>query len=198
MLESYLRPTFQKYFIDPVVGQIDRRTRWTPIGLTYVAGLTGVLSAVMLWLGDPDAACFLLLLSGYLDAVDGSLARKKSISSSKGAVLDIVMDRVVEFAIMLGLYSVAPELRGYLVLWMLGSSLLCVTSFLVVGVFTQNNSEKSFHYSVGLMERAEAFLFFIVMILMPEWFVLLACLYTALVLTTAVIRVSQFLRFEKA
>ncbi len=198
MIEFYLRPAFEKIFIDPVVGQIDKHTRWTPVGLTYVAGLLGVLSAILLWLGDPDMACLLLLFSGYLDAVDGSLARKKNISSSKGAVLDIVMDRVVEFAIMLGLYSIAPVLRGYPVLWMLGSSLLCVTSFLVVGVFTENGGEKSFHYSVGLMERAEAFLFFIVMILRPTWFVPLAWLYTALVLTTTVIRVGQFLHFEKA
>ena len=197
MIESYLRPAFEKIFIEPVVGKIDKHTPWTPIGLTYVAGLLGVLSAILLWLGYPGMACLLLLFSGYLDAVDGSLARKKKLSSSKGAVLDIVMDRVVEFAIMLGLYSVAPVLRGYPVLWMLGSSLLCVTSFLVVGVFTENGGAKGFHYSVGLMERAEAFLFFIVMILRPAWFVPLAWLYTALVLTTAVIRVGQFLRFNK-
>jgi len=196
MIESYFRPVFQRILIDPVVDKIERHTRWTPISLTYVAGFVGVLSAIFLWLGDPDTACLLLLLSGYLDAIDGSLARKKKLSSSKGAVLDIVMDRVVEFAIMLGLFSVAPELRGYPVLWMLGSSLLCVTSFLVVGVFTKNKGEKSFHYSVGIMERAEAFLFYIIMILRPAWFLYLAWLYSALVLTTAVVRVYQFQKAE--
>lgn len=197
MIESYLRPAFQRILIDPVVGQIQRHTRWTPMGLTYVAGLLGVLSAVALWFGDSDIAVLLLLLSGYMDAVDGTLARKKEISSSKGAVLDIVMDRIVEFAIMLSLFSVAPETRGYPILWMLGSTLLCVTSFLVVGVFSENRGDKSFHYSAGLMERAEAFLFFVIMILRPEWFVFLAWLYSALVLLTAVIRVYQFLNYEK-
>ena len=197
MIESYLRPAFQRILIDPVVSRIERHTRWTPMALTYVAGLFGVLSAILLWLGNPDTAVVMLLLSGYLDAVDGSLARKKNVSSSKGAVLDIVMDRVVEFSIMLGLFSVAPELRGYPVLWMLGSSLICVTSFLVVGVFSEKTGDKSFHYSVGLMERAEAFLFYIIMILRPGWFMPLAWLYTALVLMTAVVRVYQFLRLEE-
>jgi len=164
MIETYLRPAFQRILVDPVVSDIARYTWITPIFLTYFAGLIGILSAVFVALGHADIACVFILISGYLDALDGSLARKKAMSSPKGAVLDIVMDRVVEFAIMLGLFSLDPMTRGLPVLWMLGSSLICVTSFLVVGVFSQNNSEKSFHYSVGIMERAEAFAFFIIMI----------------------------------
>lgn len=194
MIESYLRPAFQRMFVNPVVNGIMRYTSWTPIALTYVAGIAGILTAVMLYLGYPDISCLLILFSGYLDAVDGTLAREKSMSSPKGAVLDIVMDRVVEFAIMLGLFFVDPAMRGLPVLFMLGSSLICVTSFLLVGVFSENQSEKSFHYSVGLMERAEAFIFFIVMILRPDWFWLLAWVYIVLVLLTAVIRVVQFFR----
>ncbi len=47
------------------------------------------------------------------------------------------------------------------------------------------------------MERAEAFIFFLLMILIPSWFINLAWIYSALVLLTAVIRIYQFFRFSK-
>lgn len=71
-----------------------------------------------------------------------------------------MVDRVVEFVVVLALWFVAPQQRGLWCLLMLGSMLLCITSFLVVGIFSENQSQKSFHYSSGLMERAEAFSFF--------------------------------------
>jgi len=197
MIETYCRASFQRRLVDPVVCRILRHTRWTPMVFTFSAGFLGVFGAIMLWLSCPKLACLFILLSGYCDVVDGVLARAKSMSSVQGAVLDIVMDRVVEFSIMLGLFCVDPATRGFPVLWMLGSSLICVTSFLVVAVFNENKGEKSFHYNVGLMERAEAFLFFILMILLPSYFFLLAALYTCLVLLTALLRViSSFMACE--
>ena len=75
---------------------------------------------------------------------------------------------------------------------MLGSMLLCITSFLVVGIFVANDSHKSFHYNPGIMERAEAFIFFIAMMLWPSAFVGLAMLFSLLVTLTAIIRLTQF------
>lgn len=62
---------------------------------------------------------------------------------------------------------IAPQERGLWCMLTLGSMLLCITSFLVVGIFTENQSQKSFHYSPGLMKRAEAFSFFIAMMIWP-------------------------------
>ena len=75
---------------------------------------------------------------------------------------------------------------------MLGSMLVCVTSFLVVGIFVENHTEKGFHYSVGLIERAESFLFFILMIVFPEWFGVLSLLFIILVFYTAIERLYRF------
>lgn len=52
--------------------------------------------------------------------------------------------------------------------------------------------EKNFHYSPGVMERAEAFIFFIAMMLWPSAFGKLAALFSVLVLFTAGIRLHQF------
>ncbi len=194
MLETYLRPTYQRFLVDPLAQLI--HLKWqtvSPMSLTVCAMLSGIVSMLLLMMSQPAMAVLFLLLSGYFDTLDGTVARMRGVSSDKGAVLDIVSDRVVEFAIIFGLFMVAPDQRGIAAMLMLGSSLICITSFLVVGIFSNNNSQKGFHYSVGLMERAEAFLFFIVMMLVPAWFVSLAAVYVVLVLYTAIKRVKQFL-----
>ena len=78
------------------------------------------------------------------------------------------------------------------------ANLLCITSFLVVGIFVEQNSNKSFFYHEGLMERAEAFIFFILMMLIPQWFAFLAVVYTILVLLTAFLHLRFFNNWQKA
>ena len=75
---------------------------------------------------------------------------------------------------------------------MLGSVLICITSFLVVAIVSDNQSEKSFYYSPGLMERAEAFIFFILMIWLPQYFSFLSMSFIILVSYTALKRVYDY------
>src|ERR1043166_5807091 len=190
MIESILRPTYQLYVVDPIL-------RWarhySPMTITYAACITGVMAAVMLVLRFPLIATLLLLISGFLDTLDGTVARAENKTSNLGSVLDIVSDRVVEFAMIFALFALDPLHRGGLTLAMLGSCYLCITSFLVVGIFTPNESHKGFHYSPGLIERAEAFLFFILMIWSPNYFSWFAYLFTSLVLLTSFLRIKQFM-----
>ncbi|MDF1760733.1 MAG: CDP-alcohol phosphatidyltransferase family protein [Coxiellaceae bacterium] len=197
MLETYWRPTLQHRIFNPLAMWLHQSKRITPNGLTYAAGITGILSAICIGFAWPWIAVLLLIISGLLDVLDGTLARLTQLSSHFGCVLDIVMDRIVEFSIIAGLFSVDSHHRAALSLAMLGSTLLCVTSFLVVGIFSQSeNNGKGFHYSPGLIERAEAFIFFIAMILLPSWFSGLAIAYTILVLVTTIIRLVQFKHHE--
>jgi len=190
MIETYVRPSYQRILVDPVARALGKRI--SPVQLTVLSGIAGLLVLPCLYFGVQIAAIALLLLSGYLDTLDGTLARLTDHSSDWGSVLDITTDRLVEFTVIFALWVIAPEYRSFWVIMMLGSVLLCITSFLVVGVFTANESEKGFHYSPGIMERAEAFLFFIAMILWPAWFAILAFFFSLLVLATAIIRLKQF------
>lgn len=190
MLEQYVRHPYQRWCVNRVADLLGPYLSATQI--TVAAGLTGIVSMFCLIYGYQSLAILFLLLSGYADTLDGTVARREGQSSPAGAVFDIMTDRVVEFAIILGLFLIAPQARGLLCMLMLGSVLLCVTSFLVVGIFTPNDSEKSFHYSAGLMERAEAFIMFILMILLPDYFRFLAVLFLALILLTTIIRVFEF------
>lgn len=190
MLETHLRSWYQKYWVDPVAHWL--KPYITPNQITGLSGLLGLVIVYLLYQDQGGLAIFTLLISGYLDTLDGTLARLNGCSSDWGAVLDIMTDRWVETCVMTGIWLMSPIANSLGVIMMLGSVLLCVTSFLVVGVFTANDSDKSFHYSPGIMERAEAFGFFIAMILCPQQFTLLAITFTVLVLITTGIRLGQF------
>ncbi len=193
MIDTYFRNSFQKVLVCPIIKQINR-TKVSPNILTGLALGLGICVAPALAFRWNFIAVSLLILSGYLDMLDGSLARLQKHSKASGAVIDIVSDRIVEFSVVLGLFLVDPVGRGLLCMLMLGSILVCVTSFLVVGIFIENESEKGFHYSPGLIERSETFLFFGVMILIPESFGILSLLFAGLVFTTGFLRIKEFVK----
>ena len=190
MIEAYIRPPYQRFLVNPAAKAL--KNKISPNQLTLLSGIVGCLILPCLYFGAHFFAIMLLLLSGYLDTLDGTLARLTQQSSDWGSVLDIISDRLVEFVVILGLWFVAPETRSFWIIMMLGSVLFCITSFLVVGIFSANASEKSFYYSPGMIERAEAFAFFIAMIVWPDWFSILAFLFALLVFITAIIRLKQF------
>ncbi|MBA2727365.1 MAG: CDP-alcohol phosphatidyltransferase family protein, partial [Parachlamydiaceae bacterium] len=143
MIDSYGRTFYQKVIVDPFLPTF---SFISPTTITFLAIVTGTSILPLLALKYTFLAFAMLLFSGFLDTLDGSMARFKNQTSPFGTVFDIIGDRIVEFSIVLGLYLYQPELRALNCLLMLGSILLCITSFLVVGIFTQNNTEKSFHY----------------------------------------------------
>ena len=191
MIDSFFRSPYQKWVVSPL---LEKKffLAFSPHFFTFLAALTGLLIPFLL-LGQCTYLAFIfLILSGFFDTIDGSLARKRSQASPTGAAFDILSDRFVEFCIVLGLLLIDPAARALPALFVLGSIFLCVTSFLIVGVFEKNDSEKSFHYSAGLIERAEAFIFFGLMILLPSFFTPLAFLFSGLVFFTAVARIYHF------
>jgi archaetidylinositol phosphate synthase len=191
MIDTYYRDQVQRLFITPVATKL-AALQVSPSQLTGIALILGLSITPLLAFQHPYLAIVCLVLSGYFDTLDGTVARQNQSKSSTGAVFDIVSDRAVESAIILGLFLVDPTGRGLLAICMLCSILLCITSFLVVGIFTENESEKSFNYHPGIMERSEAFIFFGSMILFPSFFTALSISFTLLVLTTALYRVYQF------
>lgn len=189
MIDSYGRSLYQKVVVNPLLPIF---SVLSPITITCIALLAGITVLPLLAMKDSTYAFAALLLSGFLDTMDGSVARFKKQTTPFGAALDITGDRIVEFSVILGLYLFSPEERALNCLLMLGSILFCVTSFLVVGIFTQNTTEKSFHYSPGLIERTEAFIFFSIMILFPHFFLPVSYLFSLLVFLTAIARLWQF------
>lgn len=191
MMDTYLRKPYQTLCIDPILFLFPKIKTVAPNTLTLCGAVLGGIAGGLVACDQPVFAIIFLLASGYFDTLDGSVARLSEKASPTGAVLDIFCDRCVEFTLILGLYLVDPLSRGFLSLLMLGSILLCITSFLAVGIFEKNRSEKSFHYSPGWMERSEAFLFFIAMVIFPSFFSPLALAFTVLVAFTAFFRIYE-------
>ncbi|GAB4222603.1 MAG: CDP-alcohol phosphatidyltransferase family protein [Francisella sp.] len=189
MIEQKIRPWFQKYFIN-YVARIISRYNVSANMITILSLTTGVISALFVsWL--PLLAVIFLLLSGYLDILDGSIARIKNQSTAFGTMLDILSDRFVESFIIIALFIRHPQI-SLVGLLMMMSIIVCVSSFLLVGIFVQKEYHKSFYYSPGLIERAETFIFFIIMILFPSTVLWLGILFTFLVLWTTFYRVVEF------
>lgn len=193
MLDSFARKYYDKYFLEKV---IQRFTKLPPMGITLFGCSVGVFAAFLIAFGFAKLAVCMILFSGFLDSVDGAVARKQNKDSPVGCVADIFSDRIVEVAIILGLFAYDPT-RALLCLLMMGSILLCITAFLIVSSFLKNESMKSFAYSIGMVERTEAFLFFIAMCLFPSFFTPLAICFSALVTLTALIHIFRFIAFSK-
>jgi len=193
MLDSNFYTPYQKVLINPIL-KLKILKKFHPNIITLLSCLFGIFSFFLIIHNHKYLAVSALLLSGYFDTLDGSLARLVARKSNLGSVLDIFSDRIVEVFIFIALFLVDPQNRALFTIIMLASSYLCVTSFLVVGIFSQNDSKKSFHYSSGIIERTEAFIFFIAMILFDKFFNILSMSFSILVFLTAFIRVFEFMK----
>ena len=206
VLDTEYRNSLQQYLFDPFSHFLIRIfPTINPNHLTILAVIIGVLIYPLLvfypnTLKIRICACVLLAISGFLDAVDGTVARIRNCHSDSGAVLDIVGDRIVESMVIFAIRSIDPVNRDFMALCMITSVLYCITSFLIVSQFNSlrgpatkvSNGEKSFQYSPGLVERSEAFLFFGFMILLPQYCIALGWTFSLLVTYTAIARVYQF------
>lgn len=94
--------------INPVNLRLSRfllRTPVTPNHITILSFILMVSAAVFLSFTGRLSQTFgglLLLFSYFLDCLDGDLARLKNMKSPLGAMLDPMLDRFGEFAIILG------------------------------------------------------------------------------------------------
>ena len=195
MIEQTIRPFYQKILVEPVARGLCHHT--TPLKVTMASGVFGLMFIPLIYLNWKLAAVSVLLFSGYLDTLDGTLARVQQTSSSVGSVLDIMMDRLVEFSAIFGLYLLSPQERATTTIILLGSILWCITSFLVVGIFTPNQGPKGFHYSPGIIERAETFIVIILMVIWPQAYNGFAIALAFLILITTLLRLYQFVQFSQ-
>jgi phosphatidylglycerophosphate synthase len=126
--------------------------------VTFIGFVVGALTGFFIYFDFPYFAVILLWLSGFLDAVDGSMARKTK-PSAWGTLLDVGFDRLVEISVILGLAFRFPESMWALLLLSV-SIIYAMTVFLTVGAVSENNGIKSFYYQAGLAERTEGFILF--------------------------------------
>lgn len=155
--------------------------------VTIMALILGLVPSVLLFTTSLIILPVMLLwISGLLDAVDGTVARKTQ-STLFGTIMDIVFDRIVEVGLILGLAYRHPELL-FLLLVLESVIILSLTVFLTVAAASEKASEKTFYYQPGLAERTEGFILFSLMILLPNYSLYILIIFIVAVLITAVQR----------
>ena len=160
--------------------------------ITTTAFLVGVSASVFVYLGYPILGVVILWISGFLDAVDGSMARLSGTSSSWGTVLDVTFDRIVEVGIIIALALLHPEpLILFLLMLLSISIIITMTIFLTVGAVSDKHSEKSFYYQPGLAERTEGFILFSLMVLLQSHLAIVTILYIFVELFTGLQRLLE-------
>jgi phosphatidylglycerophosphate synthase len=164
-------------------------------GVTKIAFAIGVSSGLFIYLDQPLIAILVLWLSGYLDVVDGTMARKTK-PSSWGTLLDISFDRVVEISVILGLAFRFPDSMWALLLLSV-SIIVGMTVFLTVGALSEKQGTKSFYYQAGLAERTEGFILFTLMIVFSTYLTAITLIFVAVQLITIAQRMAEARRILK-
>lgn len=129
-----------------------RLVRWSGIpahAVTTAAALWGIGSGVAAAGGDLALAGWLYLGAGLFDVLDGRVARHAGTAGPRGAIIDSVLDRYADAAVLCGL---AWHLRGH---WALVLALGALVGSLLVSYVRARGEGLGVDVRVGVMQRAE-------------------------------------------
>ena len=107
MLSRLLR-TWSPDVLRPLI-RVLMLARITPNQLTLSGLLLAVVAGMYVAAGALQLAALILLLSGFLDALDGELARQSHCATPLGAFLDSIADHYGDFAVYLGIAALALQ-----------------------------------------------------------------------------------------
>lgn len=191
MLDTYGRKYIDKYFNS--TADFLLKLRLTPTKVTFTALVLGLCASLLYYLDSVFLSIVLLWLSGYLDAVDGAMARKSKAVTKTGTLLDIFFDRVVELAFIV-VFAMRHEEAVFALLCLTCTIVMSMSVFLTSGMLIENTGKKSFHYQAGLMERTEGFIMFTIMILLNKYMRYTTFLYAILIAFTVFQRLRESIR----
>jgi phosphatidylglycerophosphate synthase len=165
-----------------------------PNVLTVCGLAIGLMVVPLLATEEYELALLAVCLNRIADGLDGAVARQTG-ATDFGGYLDIVCDMMFYAAFVVGFGLARPENLMWSVV-LLASFVGTASSFLGWAIIAAKRSltstthgEKSFLYSVGLVEGTETILFFAAMCLWPDAFAWLAGLLTVLCVWTTIGRV---------
>ena len=188
MIDSHARVYFQSIFIS--ISKVLLSLHVKPLHLTIFSLITGIIGALCFYIGLYIVSLCLLWFSGFMDVLDGELARLSKQSSQKGALLDIFFDRIVEISYILAFIGTASSES---LLFLSVTIILSMTLFLSVGAMSTKKSKKAFYYQAGLIERTEAFIIFSLMIVFSDYSTYIVYVFALLILFTVFQRLKEAL-----
>ena len=125
--------------------------RLNPNSISFTASIIGVISAIFFMFGQSTIAGVLLLLSGILDTLDGTVARLGERDSKFGATLDSTLDRYVEMFVFMGITYHFKDSPMFF--W----AFLAVMGSMMVSYIRARAQSLGVQELVGFMQRFERF-----------------------------------------
>jgi len=164
---------------------------WTALSIVL-----GVFAAYFLAQGSFAAGAMLFAVAAACDMIDGAVARHLGTAGSKGAFIDTITDRYVEFFVILGLFfaSLPPvllEARLWLFIYLFGS---LMTTYAKAAAREKGLIKKEMHY--GILERAERLIILLVGMLLAQ--VNPAYLVCAIAILAILANITALQRIRKA
>lgn len=136
---------------DPLI-----RRRVHPNIVTTIGFVVTIAAGIAYFLGHVRIAGALVLVGGFVDVIDGQVARGTGLSSVFGAFYDSTLDRISEIVVFLGIFSLYggghPDF-GYP--WMVYTVALALAGSLMVSYTRARAESLGLDCKVGLMQRAE-------------------------------------------
>lgn len=185
--------THGRKYVDPFINNGARgltKMRLSANQVTILALIVGVATSICVYFDKRLLAVSMLWLSGYLDAVDGAIARNTNTTSMFGTLMDITFDRIVETSIILAIGLKYIDVRINLIVLLI-MIIISMTIFLTVGALAQKQGMKSFYYQAGVAERSEGFVLFSLMILIPNHLSLFTNLFSFIIFITIIQRILE-------
>jgi len=116
-LSDYGRPAAR------IIAKFLKNTSFTPIHVTIMFILAGLIAIACIFYGYYWATAFFLILKSILDAADGELARIKKTPSYTGRYLDSVSDIILNLLILMTIWYVTDGSLVYAILAFFGLQL---------------------------------------------------------------------------
>ncbi|TEU16663.1 MAG: CDP-alcohol phosphatidyltransferase family protein [Dehalococcoidia bacterium] len=169
---------------DPVVRLLSK-SGITPNALTFINLALNIIAAYVIATGHFLLGGILVLVAGLFDLLDGALARFTKQTTRFGAILDSVVDRISEAAILCGLliwYIPQEEASLEIVLILI----VLIGSFLVSYIRARAEG-LGWQCQVGLFTRTERVIVLAIGLLVNQIFIAL-CVLVVFVFITVVQR----------
>lgn len=132
------------------------RRRIDPNYITTFGFLVTISAGIAFFMGNVRIAGALVLAGGFLDIVDGQVARGAGMETVFGSFYDSTLDRVSEIVVFLGIFSLYggghPDF-GYP--WMVYTVALAMAGSLMVSYTRARSDALGIDCKVGMMQRLE-------------------------------------------
>ena len=146
-----IRKTVSYRLTQPVTRLLSR-TAITPSAITWFGFLLSLGAAALIITEHLLAAGLVVLIAGFLDMLDGALARYTNRVTRFGAILDSTLDRLSEAAVLLGILVLYAKAQLIAPILLVGVALI---SSLLVSYIRARAEAVSLECQAGLFTRPE-------------------------------------------